>query len=657
MFELITEFTPQGDQPKAIEKLLGLIKKNKQHSTLLGATGTGKTFTIANVIQDLQRPTLILAHNKTLAAQLAAEFREFFPNNAVNYFVSYYDYYQPEAYMPASDTFIEKDASINEEINKFRHSATVDLLTRRDVIIVATVSCIYGLGSVEDYQNICMELKVSEFRSRDKMLRHLTDMQYVRADLDFKNGMFRVLGDVVEIFPPSSDNIFMIDFFGDEIEKIVEVDPFTGEHLKEHDTLKVFPAKHDVTTSEKIRKAVDAIRSDLEIRHKQLIEMGKPLEAHRIKSRTEYDLEMLLETGYCNGIENYTRYLNQREEGEQPSTLLDYFPDDFLMVIDESHITVPQFGGMYEGNRSRKNTLIDFGFRLPSAHDNRPLNFQEFEGHMKQAVFVSATPGKYEFGITPKEEIVEQIIRPTGLLDPVIEVRPTSGQIENARLEIEKVVKRQERALITTLTKKSAEALTEYLRNNGVKVKYLHSDIDTIERIDILRELREGTIDVIVGINLLREGLDLQEVSFVCILDADKNGFLRSKSALVQIVGRAARNVNGFVVMYGDQITDSMEYAIEETKRRREIQNAHNEKHGITPETIKKAIKDIAQHRKSELDKQIPHYEGKEIPEERRMQLVAELSEQMELASMNLDFEKAALLRDEIEAIKTKYKL
>ncbi len=657
MFDLVSDFKPQGDQPGAIKQILRSLQAENRFTTLLGATGTGKTFTMANVIQKLQRPTLVLAHNKTLAAQLASEFREFFPNNAVNYFVSYYDYYQPEAYMPATDTFIEKDASINDEINKFRHAATVNLLTRKDVIIVATVSCIYGLGSVEDYQNICLDVKVQEHRSRDKMLRQLTDMQYTRAELDFKNGMFRVLGDVLEIFPPSSDNIFMIDFFGDEIERIVEVDPFTGEEVAQLQELKIFPAKHDVTTPEKIKQAVDLIRADLDLRHQQLLEMGKPLEAHRIKTRTEYDIEMLLETGYCSGIENYTRYLNQREPGEQPSTLLDYFSDDSLIIIDESHITVPQFGGMYEGNRSRKNTLIDFGFRLPSAQDNRPLNFQEFEGHMKQVVFVSATPGKYEFQNTKKDLVVEQIIRPTGLLDPVIEVRKTAGQIEDARLEIKNAVARGERALLTTLTKKSAEALTEYLRNHGVKVKYLHSDIDTIERIDILRELREGVIDVVVGINLLREGLDLPEVSFIGILDADKNGFLRSKSALVQIVGRAARNVNGFVIMYGDKMTESMEYAIDETQRRREIQMAHNKAHNITPETIQKAIKDIAQHRKQELKQQIPHYEQKEIPVEKRMQLIVDLNEQMELASMNLDFEKAALLRDEIQFIKDKYKL
>ena len=657
MFELASEFSPQGDQPAAIKKIVGSLDSNNRYTTLLGATGTGKTFTIANVINQVQKPTLILAHNKTLAAQLASEFKEFFPNNAVNYFVSYYDYYQPEAYMPATDTFIEKDASINEEINKFRHAATVNLLTRKDVIIVATVSCIYGLGSVDDYMNISMDLKVNEFRSRDKILRHLTDMQYTRVETDFKNGMFRVMGDVLEIYPPSSDTIFMLDFFGDEIERIVEVDPFTGEELQELDEIKIFPAKHDVTSNEKIQKAVGKIREDMELRHDQLIKMGKPLEAHRIKTRTEYDIEMLLETGYCSGIENYTRYLNERAEGEQPSTLIDYFPDDFLMVIDESHITVPQFGGMYEGNRSRKNTLIDFGFRLPSAHDNRPLNFPEFEGHMKQVVFVSATPSKYEYKHTPEDLIVEQIIRPTGLLDPLIEVRTTKGQVADVTKEIEEVVKRGDRALVTTLTKKSAEALSEYLSNNGVKVKYLHSDIDTIERIDILRELREGVIDVIVGINLLREGLDLPEVAFVGILDADKNGFLRSQSALIQTIGRAARNQNGYVVMYGDTITDSMEYAINETKRRREIQEVYNQKHGITPTTIKKAIKDIAQHRKKDENDKVYHYDEKEIPAEQRLSLLQELNEKMEFASMNLDFEKAALLRDEINHIKEKYKI
>jgi len=582
-FVLNSEFEPKGDQPAAIEALIKGVEGGDQHQTLLGATGTGKTFTIANVVAEVQKPTLVIAHNKTLAAQLASEFQEFFPDNAISYFVSYYDYYQPEAYIPASDTYIEKDASINDEINKFRHAATQNLLMRNDVLIVATVSCIYGLGSVDDYSKISLELKVGEERKRDKMLRQLTDMQYTRSRLEFKQGMFHVLGDVVEIFPPSQDTVYTIDFFGDEIEKITESDSFTGEVVKELDSVRLFPAKHDVTTKEKINNAVDAIRKDLDIRYKQLKEMGKHLEAERIKTKTEYDIEIMLETGYCSGIENYTRYLNNRGSGEPHATLLEYFPDDYLMVIDESHITVPQIGGMHAGNRSRKDTLIEHGFRLPSSHDNRPLNFTEFESYMNQVVYVSATPGKYEFENTPPKKVIEQIIRPTGLVDPQVEVRPTKGQIPDMLKEIKKVVKKKERVLITTLTKKSSEALTEYLVENGVKVKYLHSDIDTIERIEILRELREGKIDVIVGINLLREGLDLPEVSLIGILDADKRGFLRSATALIQTIGRAARNVNGHVLMYADEITPAMEEAISETERRREIQIAHNKKYGITP--------------------------------------------------------------------------
>ena len=656
-FKLNSEYQPKGDQPKAIQQLVEKISGQKKYTTLLGATGTGKTFTIANVIDQLQRPTLILAHNKTLAAQLCSEFKEFFPDNSVSYFVSYYDYYQPEAYVPATDTYIEKDASINEEINKFRHAATTNLLSRRDVIIVATVSCIYGLGSVDDYQGMCLDVKVGEKRQRDKFLRHLTDMQYNRSQLEFKQGMFNVLGDVVEVFPPSSDNVYQIEFFGDEIDRIVEYDSFTGEILEEHTAIKIFPAKHDVTTAAKIEKAVDLIQADLDIRYKQLREIGKNIEAERLKTKTEYDIEMLKETGYCNGIENYTRYLNQREPGSQPATLIDYFPDDFLMVIDESHITVPQFGGMYEGNRSRKNTLIEHGFRMPSAHDNRPLNFSEFEGHMHQVCFVSATPGKYEIANTVEPDVVEQIIRPTGLLDPTVEVRSTKGQVDDVYKQALEVVNRGERALITTLTKKSAEALSEYMAKKGMKVRYLHSDIDTIERIDILRDLREGVCDVVIGINLLREGLDLPEVSFVGILDADKQGFLRSRSALLQTIGRAARNQNGFVVMYGDKITDAMRQALDETNRRREIQDAHNKKHGITPQTIKKAIKDIAQTSRKNESETIRKYENKDIPEHEQKRLLEELEMQMDLASRNMEFEKAAELRDEVEILKAKFNM
>jgi excinuclease ABC subunit B len=656
-FKLHSKYTPKGDQPKAIEKIVSCINKGEKYTSLLGATGTGKTFTMANVIQQTQRPTLVLAHNKTLAAQLCSEFQEFFPENAVHYFVSYYDYYQPEAYVAATDTYIEKDASINEEINKFRHAATVNLLTRRDVIIVATVSCIYGLGSVDDYNEISLDLKVGEVRLRDKVLRHLTDMQFTRSQAEFKQGMFKVMGDVVEIFPPSSDNIYIVEFFGDEIDRITEVDSFTGELLNEYEEVKIFPAKHNVTTQEKIEKAAAAIRKDLEERHSELVAMGKHLEAYRLKTKTEYDLEILLETGYCSGIENYTRYLNLREPGAQPATLLDYFPDDFLMFVDESHITIPQFGGMYAGNLSRKQTLIEHGFRMPSALDNRPLNFDEFEGHMRQAVFVSATPSKYEKANTPKDCWAEQVIRPTGLLDPIIHMFPTRGQLADVTNKVKEIAAKGERSLITTLTKKMSESLTDYMREQGVKVKYLHSDIDAIERIDILRELREGKIDCIIGINLLREGLDLPEVSFVGILDADKRGFLRSESALIQTVGRAARNVNGHVHMYADVVTPAMQTAMDETARRREIQIAYNKKHGITPETIIKAIKDIAQTSRSEDKKKIKRYENKAVPVDERNRLLKELEDQMALASMNLEFEKAADLRDEIEILKEKWRV
>ena len=656
-FVLNSRFKPTGDQPKAIEKIVGCVNSGNRFTTLLGATGTGKTFTMANVINQVQRPTLILAHNKTLAAQLCSEFQEFFPENAVHYFVSYYDYYQPEAYVAATDTYIEKDASINEEINKFRHAATTSLLTRRDVIIVATVSCIYGLGSVDDYVDISLDLKKGEVRLRDKVLRHLTDMQYVRSQGEFKQGMFKVMGDVVEVFPPSSDNIFIVEFFGDEIDRISEIDSFTGELLNEYEEIKIFPAKHNVTTQEKIEKAVQEIRLDLEERYNELKAMGKELEAYRLKTKTEFDLEILLETGYCSGIENYTRYLNLREPGAQPATLLDYFPDDYLMFIDESHITIPQFGGMYAGNRSRKDTLILHGFRLPSAQDNRPLNFTEFESHMRQAVFVSATPSRYEFENTPKDAWAEQVIRPTGLLDPTIEILAIKGQLADVTKKVIEVAKRGERALVTTLTKKMSESLADYMKEQGVKVKYLHSDIDAIQRIDILRELREGVVDCIIGINLLREGLDLPEVSFVGILDADKQGFLRSESSLIQTIGRAARNVNGHVNMYADKVTPAMEAAIGETQRRREIQIAHNQKHGITPETIKKAIKDIAQTSRNEDKKKIKKYEGKVVPIDERNRLLKELNSQMELASMNLEFEKAADLRDEIQVLQEKWSM
>jgi excinuclease ABC subunit B len=656
-FQLVSPFKPTGDQPKAIEKLLAGLKKGEKHQTLLGVTGSGKTFTMANIIQEVQRPTLVIAHNKTLAAQLCSEFKEFFPQNAVSYFVSYYDYYQPEAYIPSSDTYIEKDASINEEINKFRHAATVNLLTRKDVLIVASVSCIYGLGDVEEYGKFAIDLKVGDERKRDKLLRHLTDIQYVRSAIEFKQGMFHVLGDTLEIFPPDRDTIFRIEFFGDEIEKISEADSFTGELMRELDAVKIFPAKHDVTSREKIESAAERIRKDMQLRYDELKKQGKLLEAERIKTRTEYDLEILLETGYVTGIENYTRYFSGRGEGAPPATLIDYFPDDFLLIVDESHMTIPQIGGMFNGNRSRKQTLVDYGFRLPSSHDNRPLKFEEFEQSVNQAIYVSATPSKYEFEKS-KKNVVEQIIRPTGLIDPEVEVRPCKHQIDDLMNEIKRVVERKERVLVTTLTKRSAEDLTDYLKDAGIKVRYLHSDIITMERIEILRDLRLGKFDVLVGINLLREGLDLPEVSFIGILDADKEGFLRSEGALIQTIGRCARNVNGKVVMYADRMTASMEKAISETNRRRKIQQDYNKKHGITPQTIMKAIKDIGMLKdKRASDEGQRHINPKKIPREEMSRFIRELEAQMDLASQNLEFEKAAELRDEIDFLREQHKL
>jgi len=651
-FKLVSDFKPTGDQPEAIDALAKGVNANKKHQVLLGATGTGKTFVMANLVEKVQKPTLVIAHNKTLTAQLCSEFQEFFPDNAISYFVSYYDYYQPEAYMPATDTYIEKDSSINEEIDKFRHQATKNLLTRNDVLIVASVSCIYGLGSVESYGNVSVDVKKGENYKRDKILRHLTDIQYSRSQLEFRRGMFHVLGDTVEVYPPSGDTIYRLEFFGDELERISEADAFTGEELHELEEVKIFPAKHDITTEDRIKRAVDLIQVDLKDRYDQLKKIGKIVEAQRIKTRTEYDIEMLLETGYCSGIENYTRYLNQREPGEQPATLIDYFPDDFLVIIDESHMTVPQIGAMHNGNLSRKQTLIEHGFRMPSALDNRPLKFEEFEGHVKQAVYVSATPAKYEMGKTDGK-VVEQIIRPTGLLDPKVEVRPTKGQIDDLKGEIDKRVKAGDRVLLTTLTKRSAEELTDYLGEHGVKVRYLHSDIDTLERIEILRDLRLGKFDVLVGINLLREGLDLPEVSFIGILDADKQGFLRSTSALIQTIGRCARNVNGFVVMYADKMTDAMKEALGETERRRKKQEAHNKKHGITPETIKKAVKDITQL--GGAPKEEKKYDADRIPKDEMKHLLRTLEDQMDLAAQNLEFEKAAELRDEVEMLRDEF--
>lgn len=655
-FKLVSPFKPTGDQPKAIEKLVKGLEKGEKHQTLLGATGTGKTFTMANIVQQVQRPTLVLAHNKTLAAQLCSEFQGFFPDNAVSYFVSYYDYYQPEAYLPTTDTYIEKDASINEEIEKFRHAATMNLLTRRDVLIVASVSCIYGLGDVENYEALAIKIERGMPMKRDQLLRRLTDIQYRRSGMDFKQGMIHVLGDTVEIFPPSADTVIRIEMPFDEIDVIQEVDSFTGEVLQDLQEVTIFPASHNVTTKEKIDRAIDGIKTELTEQEKHFLAANELVKAERIRTRTEYDLEMLRETGYTTGIENYVRYLNNEGSvGQPPSTLLDYFPKDFLLIVDESHISIPQVGGMYEGNRSRKQTLIDYGFRLPSAHDNRPLKFDEFEERCDQRIYVSATPGKYEFSNTPKENLVEQIIRPTGLIDPVVTVKPTKNQIDDIAEEVQKTLKAGERVLITTLTKKMAEDLTTFLKDAGQKVRYLHSDVETLERIEILRQLRTGEIDIIVGINLLREGLDLPEVSFIAILDADKQGFLRSRDALIQTIGRAARNVNGHVTLYADKMTDAMKAALDETTRRRKIQEEYNKKHGITPQSIIKAVHDIAEEGKK-LELRRPKYDHTKIPKDEKKRLMEELEKQMELAAENLEFEKAADLRDEVELLRRELK-
>jgi len=648
-FEIVSKYKPKGDQPKVIDQLTKGLNDGKKFQTLLGVTGSGKTFTVANVIEKVQKPTLVIAHNKTLAAQLSAELREFFPNNAVGYFVSYYDYYQPEAYMPSTDTYIEKDASINDEINKYRHLSTSSLLTRNDVIVVASVSCIYGLGSPDRYKALMIKVKVGEEVKRDLFLRKLTDIQYQRSKSDFKQGMFSVLGDVLEIYPPGMDSVYRIEFFGDEIERIVMTDPWTGEIQEEFEEVHLFPAKHDVASQDVIDRAIIEIKKDLEIQHAKLTAQGRMLEAHRIRTRTEYDIEMMQELGYCSGIENYTRYLNGGKPGDPPGTLIDYFPDDFLMVIDESHITVPQIGAMYNGNLSRKKTLVEHGFRLPSAQDNRPLQFEEFEKKMHQTILVSATPSKYEYANTKKEDIAEQIIRPTGLTDPTVVVRPKKNQIDDIFSMIDERTKMGDRTLITTLTKKSAEDLTEYLTEHGIRVKYLHSDIDTLERIEILRDLRLGKFDVLVGINLLREGLDLPEVSLILILDADKQGFLRSTPALIQTIGRAARNVEGLVILYADKMTPAMEGAMSETDRRRAIQEAYNEKHGIKPQTIIKAVRDIEMQRRKTQSSDIKHYDKNKVKSDELEKLIEHLEHQMDLAAQNMQFEKAAELRDEIE--------
>ncbi|CAJ1001161.1 MULTISPECIES: excinuclease ABC subunit UvrB [Bacillales] len=652
-FELVSEYQPSGDQPTAIAQLVEGVKAGKRHQTLLGATGTGKTYTAAQVIAQVNKPTLVIAHNKTLAAQLCAEFKEFFPHNAVEYFVSYYDYYQPEAYIPQTDTYIEKDSSINDEIDKLRHSATSALFERRDVIIVASVSCIYGLGSPEEYRELVLSLRVGMEKSRDEVLHRLVDIQYDRNDINFVRGTFRVRGDVVEIFPAShGEHAIRVEFFGDEIERITEIDVVTGEIIGQRDHVAIFPASHYVTRDEKMKRAIQSIGAELEERLAELRAAGKLLEAQRLEQRTRYDMEMLAEMGFCSGIENYSRHLTGLPPGHPPYTLLDYFPKDFLVIIDESHMTLPQIRGMYNGDRARKDVLVEHGFRLPSARDNRPLTFEEFESKVNQAIYISATPGPYELEHCPV--LVQQVIRPTGLVDPTISVRPIKGQIDDLIGEIRATIAKDERVLVTTLTKKMAEDLTDYLKEIGIKVRYLHSDIKTIERMQILRSLRLGEFDVLIGINLLREGLDLPEVSLVAILDADKEGFLRNERSLIQTIGRAARNAEGRVIMYADRITDSMAAAIRETERRRSIQIAYNEKHGITPQTVKKAIREVIEATRvaEEKAEYLPHADFKKMPKKDRLAVIERMEEEMKEAARNLMFERAAELRDLILELK-----
>ena len=651
-FELVSEYKPTGDQPQAIKELVEGFKEGNQCQTLLGVTGSGKTFTMANVIQQLNKPTLIIAHNKTLAAQLYGEFKEFFPNNAVEYFVSYYDYYQPEAYVPSSDTYIAKDSAINDEIDKLRLSATMALTERRDVIIVASVSCIYGLGSPLDYQNMVISLRPGMEKDRDELISKLIEIQYNRNDMDFHRGTFRVRGDVVEVIPANAESTAIrVEFFGDEIDRIVEVDVLTGEIKGELKHAAIFPASHYVVDKENIKRAVGAIEDELEERVKEFKRQDKLLEAQRIAERTNFDVEMLKETGFCSGIENYSRHLSGLQPGQPPYTLIDYFPDDFIMMIDESHKTVPQIAGMYHGDQSRKTTLVDYGFRLPSAKDNRPLNFEEFESKVNQVLFVSATPGVYE----EEHELLraQQVIRPTGLLDPEIEVRPVEGQIDDLLGEINKEVAKKNKVLITTLTKRMAEDLTDYLREVGVRVKYLHSDIDTLERTEIIRDMRMDVFDVLVGINLLREGLDIPEITLVAILDADKEGFLRSETSLIQTIGRAARNAEGHVIMYADTVTDSMRMAIEETKRRREIQMKYNEENGITPQTIKKAVRDlISISKKVDTSELQMEKDPESMSKEELEKLIESITKKMKKAAAELNFELAAELRDKLIELK-----
>ncbi|MDD7291800.1 MAG: excinuclease ABC subunit UvrB [Veillonella caviae] len=677
-FKVEAPFTPTGDQPKAIASLVDGVERGEWAQVLLGATGTGKTFTMAKVIEAVQKPTLIIAHNKTLAAQLASEFKSFFPNNAVEYFVSYYDFYQPEAYIPSSDTYIEKDASINDEIDKLRHSATMSLFERRDVIIVASVSCIYGLGDPEDYSDLVLSLRLGQVKSRDEILSKLVDIQYIRNDMNFIRGTFRVQGDTIEIFPAAySERVVRVELFGDEIDRLVEVDSLTGEVIAERKHVAIYPASHYVTTKEKMKVAVERIESELDEQLAKLKGEDRLLEAQRLEQRTRYDIEMMQEMGYCSGIENYSRHMSERKAGEAPFTLIDYFPDDFLIMIDESHVTVPQIRAMYNGDRARKESLIEYGFRLPSALDNRPLKFDEFVERINQIVYVSATPGPYEMEV--ETNIAEQIIRPTGLLDPSIEIRSIKGQMDDLLGEIHKRASQNERVLVTTLTKKMAEDLTEFLKEMGVRVRYLHSDIVTIERAEIIRDLRAGVFDVLVGINLLREGLDMPEVSLVAILDADKEGFLRSDTAMIQTIGRAARNVNGHVIMYADRVTGSMQRAIDETDRRRAVQEAYNEEHHITPQSVSKDVKDLIELTKIEEEASVPKRKDKgkqldlmdhghepyptvesapqvaEITAEELYNKIEELDRQMKAAAKQLEFEKAASLRDQLGELRQQW--
>ena len=650
MFELVSKYEPSGDQPKAIKELVQGINDGKKHQVLLGATGTGKTFTIANVIKEVNKPTLVLAHNKTLAGQLYSEFKELFPNNHVEYFVSYYDYYQPEAYVPSSDTYIEKDASINDEIDELRHGATSALINNRDVIVVASVSCIYGIGEKEEYEKMMLTVNVGETIKRNDIINKLVDMTYERSDLDFHRGTFRVRGDIIDIVPVNEKSHgIRIELFGDEVDRISTFDPLTGSILQNKKTISIFPASHFVTGSEKMNEAIRRIEEELKGRLKYLLDNNKLLEEQRLRERTNYDLEMLKETGFCNGVENYSRHLSLREEGETPSCLIDFFPDDFLLVVDESHVTLPQVRGMYNGDRMRKQTLVDYGFRLPSALDNRPLKFDEFESKVNQAIYISATPGDYELDLV-NNTYAEQIIRPTGLLDPTIEVRGTEGQIDDIIGEINNRIEKNEKVLITTLTIRMAEELTNYLKDIGIKVAYLHSEVKTLDRMKIIQELRKGKYDVLVGINLLREGLDIPEVSLICIMDADKQGFLRSNRSLIQTIGRCARNASGHVIMYADQISEAMHDAIEETARRRKIQEEYNIEHGIVPKTIIKEIREVI----SNVDDS--EHEDKEtvkLSKKEKQDLIIRLEEEMKLAAKNLDFERAMELRDVIFELKS----